>query len=544
MTRAKAELTGAVVLVTALSVMVTWPQARFLSSQVIAHHDPFFSIWRLAWVAHALRTAPLQLFNANIFYPAHGALAFSDATMLEGLLGAPLLWVGAPPVLVYNLLLLAGFIGSGVAMFVLTRHLTGSVVPSLVAAAVFTMLPYRIEHVMHLELQWTMFAPLTWWALHRSVESGSWRWGATAGVCFWLQVLACVYYGVFLAMTLVVFVPALLLATPRNRALAALPALGTAFFVASALTLPFALPYRAAAQDVGGRALEDIARYSAHPMNYFSTSSFSWMWGWTSERWGGSELRLFPGATALVLAVFAFVRRPRSLVLVYAVTTAVAVELSFGLNGPGYSTLIEHVSPLQGFRSLSRFAAIASCSLAVLAAFGTQALLGMRVAKVKPSALLVFLAALLLADYGNRPLNLTPGDPVEAPDVYKVIRRAAAGTVLELPMPRLDRLPGREPFYEAWSLWHWKPLVNGYSGYYPPDYLFTALRMQSFPEDGTIERLRAHDVRYVIVHRAFYDQESYTRLMLSMAAHPEFKPWGAYKDPVGTADIFELIPVD
>ena len=544
MTRSKAELAGAVALVTALSVMVTWPQARFLSSQVIAHHDPFFSIWRLAWVAHALRTAPLQLFNANIFYPAHGALAFSDATMLEGLLGAPLLWVGAPPVLVYNLLLLAGFIGSGVAMFVLTRHLTGSVVPSLVAAAVVTMLPYRIEHVMHLELQWTMFVPLTWWALHRSVESGSWRWGATAGVCFWLQVLSCVYYGVFLAMTLVVFVPALLLATPRNRTMAALPALGTAFLIASALTLPFLLPYRAAAQDVGGRAIEDIARYSAHPINYLSTTSFSWMWGWTSERWGGSELRLFPGATALVLTAFAFVRRPRSLVLVYAVTMAIAVELSLGLNGPGYRTLIEHVSPLQGFRSLSRFAAIASCALAVLAAFGTQALLGMSAAKVKQSALVVVLAALMLADYGNRPLNLTPGDPVEAPDVYKVIRRAAAGTVLELPMPRLDQLPGREPFYEAWSLWHWKPLVNGYSGYYPPDYLFTALRMQSFPEEGTIERLRAHDVRYVIVHRAFYDQETYTRLMLSMAAHPEFKPWGAYKDPVGTADIFELIPVD
>ncbi|MEQ1912865.1 MAG: hypothetical protein ABMA15_28880, partial [Vicinamibacterales bacterium] len=425
-----------------------------------------------------------------------------------------------------------------------TRHLTGSVVPSLVAAAVFTMLPYRIEHVMHLELQWTMFVPLTWWALHRSMESGSWRWGATAGVFFWLQVLSCVYYGVFLALTLVVFVPALLLATPRIRAMAALPALGTAFLVASALTLPVAIPYRAAAQDVGGRALEDIARYSAHPMNYLSTTSFSWMWGWTSERWGGSELRLFPGATALVLAAFAFVRRPRSLVLVYVVTTAVAVELSFGLNGPGYRTLIEHVSPLQGFRSLSRFAAIASCSLAVLAAFGTQALLGMSAARVKQSVLVVVLAALMLADYGNRPLNLTPGDPVEPPDVYKVIRRAAAGTVLELPMPRLDRLPGWEPFYEAWSLWHWKPLVNGYSGFYPPDYLFTALRMQAFPEEGTIERLRAHDVRYVIVHRAFYDQESYTRLMLSIAAHPEFKPWGAYKDPVGTADIFELIPVD
>ena len=522
--------------------MVTWPQARFLSSQVIAHHDPFFSIWRLAWVAHALRTAPLQIFDANIFHPTKDALAFSDATMLEGLLGAPLLWAGAPPVLVYNLLLLVGFIGSGLAMFVLARHLTGSALSSLVAAAVFTMLPYRIEHVMHLELQWTMFVPLTCWALHCTVESGSWRWGALAGVCFWLQMISCVYYGVFLAITLVVFVPALLLAVHRNRVVAALPGCAVGLILASVLTLPFALPYRAAAQDVGGRAMEDIARYSATPLNYFSTTSFSWIWGWTSDRWGGSELRLFPGATALILAAFAFLRRPRSLVIVYAATTAFAVELSFGLNGPGYRTLIEHVSALQGFRSLSRFAALASCSLAVLVAFGTQVLLGIRATRVKQAYVVAALTVLMLADYGNRPLNLTPGDPVEPPDVYKVLRRAEAGAVLELPMPRLDRLPGWEPYYEGWSLWHWKPLVNGYSGYYPRDYLDTVLRMQVFPEEGTIDRLRAHDVRYVIVHRAFYDHESYTRLMLSMAARPEFKPWGAYKDPVGTADIFELIP--
>lgn len=542
MTRSKAQLAGATLLVTALSVLVTWPQTRFLSSEVVGHHDPFFSIWRLAWIAHALRTAPSQLFNANIFYPAHNTLAFSDATMLEGLLGAPFFWVGVPPVLVYNVLLLAGFVGSGVAMFILARYLTNSLVPALVAAAVFTMLPYRIEHVMHLELQWAMFVPLTWWALHRAVDSLSWRWGVVAGVCFWLQVLACVYYGIFLAMTLLVFVPALLLATPRDRVIASIPSLGTAFLVAGLFTLPFMLPYRGAARDVGTRAIEDIARYSAHPINYLSTASFNWVWGWTSEKWGGAELRLFPGATALVLALFAFVRRPRRLVLVYLVVTAVAVELSFGLNGLGYRWLLDHISPLQGFRSLSRFAIIASCSLAVLSAFGTQALLSLNVMRAKQPAVVLVLAVLMLADYSNRPLNLTPGDPVDPPDVYKVIRRAAPGTLLELPMPRLDRLPGWEPFYEAWSLWHWRPLVNGYSGYYPPDYLFTSLRMQAFPEEGTIDRLRAHDVRYVIVHRAFYDQESYTRLMLSIAVHPELKPWGAYKDPVGTADIFELTP--
>ena len=562
MTQRRLELAAAATIVTALTILVTWPQARFLSTHVVAHHDPFLSIWRLGWIAHALKTAPSQVFNANIFYPAKDTLAFSDATLLEGVLATPLLWLGAPPVLVYNVLLLAGFIGSGVAMFVLARHLTGSLLPALVAAAVFTMLPYRIEHVMHLELQWTMFVPLTWWALHRLVEHGSWRWGVLTGVFFWLQVLSCVYYGVFLAITLLVFVPALLVAASRiaspprnvtslrivgslrNSVSGALPGLAVALVVATVLTIPYALPYRAASQDVGGRAIEDIARYSATPVNYISTSALSWMWGWTADRWGGSELRLFPGLTALILAALAFARRPRSLVIVYALITACAVEFSFGLNAPGYRALIEHVSALQGFRALARFAAIASCSLAVLVAYGTQALLALRVTQVRRSWVIAALTTLLIADYTNHPINLTPGDPVTPPDAYKMLRRAESGTVLELPLPRLDQLPGNEPLYEAWSIWHWKPLINGYSGYYPRDYLDTVFRMQTFPDADSIARLRAHNVRYVIVHRAFYDHENYTRLMLSLAVRPAFKPWGAFKDPVGTADIFELTPID
>ena len=543
MTRRR-EVATVTAFVTLLTIVVTWPHAILLSNHLVAHHDPLLSIWRLGWIAHALRTAPSQLFNANIFYPAQQTLAFSDATMLQGLLGAPLFWAGAPPVLIYNLLLLAGFVGSGVATYLLARHLTGSMSASLVAAAMCTVLPYRIEHVMHLELQWLMFVPLTWLALHKVVEQSSWRWGVVAGVCFWLQVLACIYYGVFLAMVLLAFAPALLIASGRKLAVAALPGLVVAAVVAAVLTAPFALPYRAAALNVGARPLDDIALYSATPVNYLSTSALSWVWGWTADRWGGPELRLFPGIAAVLLGVFAVVRRPRRLVWVYLATTLLAIELSFGLNGPGYRWLIEHVSALQGFRALARFAAIGGVSLALLAAFGAHSLFTHAHTRGFERAIVCAVVVLMIADYGVRPVNMMEGDPVEAPDAYKLLSRAPAGVILELPLPQLDRLPGNEPMYEAWSLWHWKPLVNGYSGYYPHDYIETVARMQGFPDDTSVEQLRSHHVRYVVVHRALYDPDVYTRLMLSLAVRPELKPWGAYKDSVGTANIFELSPVD
>jgi hypothetical protein len=543
MIRRLSGLTGAAVMSVGLTAFVTWPQAALLSSHLSAHHDAYFSIWRLGWIAHAIATSPLRLFDANIFHPTAGTLAYSDATLLEGIVGAPLFWSGVPPVLVYNLLLLGGFAGSGVAMFVLARHVTGSTGPAMVAAAVFTMLPYRIEHFMHLELQWAMFIPLTWWALHRGVETASWRWGALAGLFLWLQMLACVYYGVFLAMTLLVFAP-LVLVTERRLSTRTLVPIVAAAAVAALLTFPVALPYRAAARELGGRTIAEITRYSAQPLNYLAATSSSRLWGWTADRWGGSELRLFPGAVALVLAAVALFRRPVRPVVVYAITAVAAVELSFGLNGMTYPAVFQQIDALQGFRATARFGVIASGALAMLAGLGAQVLRGKVAQHRTRLAVVPVIFGLMMIDDANRPMGLTPGDPVEAPDAYKVIRGAPRGAVLELPVPELEHLPGWDPFYQAWSLWHWKPLVNGYSGYYPPDYLLTVLRMDVFPEDGTLDRLRAHEVRYVIVHRAFYDQDQYARLMLRVARRPELKPWGAYKDAVGTADIFELVPVD
>ena len=121
-----ARTAGAVTLVLALTILVTWPLAPSMSSMLSPHFDAQFSIWRLGWIAHALATAPTRIFDANIFYPAPRTLAYSDATMLQGVLGAPLFWAGVSPVFIYNAMLFAGFAASGLALFLLMRHLSGS----------------------------------------------------------------------------------------------------------------------------------------------------------------------------------------------------------------------------------------------------------------------------------------------------------------------------------------------------------------------------------------------------------------------------------
>jgi hypothetical protein len=425
-------------------------------------------------------------------------------------------------------------------MFVLARHLTGATGPALVAAAIFTMAPYRIEHMMHLELQWAMFVPLTFWALHRAIDDRSWRFGILAGLGFWLQLLSCVYYGVFLAILLVAFVPLLLLLSGR-RAVGALPGLAIGAVVAVVLSLPYLWPYVTASRAVGSRDLTEIARYSAHPTNYLSATSLSLLWGWTSDRWGDRELRLFPGVVAVVLAMFSVSNRSWRWTILYAAIAVVAVELSFGLNGTVYRWLSDHVGALRGFRSASRFAMLAMCALAMLAALGTQAIVERGFLTSRTSAIIPIVLALLLVDYANRPMPLSRED-LGTSDLYKVIRSGGPGVLMELPVATPDRLPGWDVIYAFWSISHWHPLVNGYSGYHPGDYLNTLMAMRTFPDNASIARLQAHDVRYVVLHRAYYESEPYTQLLLKIAVRPELKSWGTYKDPVGTADVFVLEP--
>jgi len=535
-------LLGAALFAGAVTIVLTWPNV-LQPHKVADHYDPYFSVWRLGHIAHALTRWPIALFDGNIFYPAKNTLAYSDAMLLEGLVAAPMLWAHISPSLAYNIVLLLGFIGSGVGMFVLARHLTGSVGAALVAPSVFTAMPYRIEHLMHLELQWAMFIPLSMWAVHRTMESGQWRHGLLVGLFLWLQFLSCVYYGVFLSLTLVLFVPLLLTFKGHVEFRRFAPPLATGAALAALLTLPYGIPYAAASQTVGARPLDEITHYSALPISYLATSELNRFWGWTSELYGAPELRLFPGLIALVLALGALLHPRRRLVILYAVMAFVVVQLSFGMNGSLYRLLLGHISALQSFRSLARFGIFVGCALAILSALGVQAALArLPWGPGARRAFVVVAIAAMLLEYSNRRIPLSFAVDAKPAEVYQALKIASPGPIIEFPLPDADNLPGWDSYYEAWSVWHWRPLLNGYSGYYSRPYLETLHDLESFPDAASVQKLRELNVRYVIVHRGFYERNKYTALAIKVATTPGLSPWGVYRDPVGIADVIEVTP--
>jgi hypothetical protein len=523
------------------AALITWPQAQFMASRAGAHQDPRFSMWRLAWIAHALATNPRGLFDANIFHPATNTLAYSDATLLEGLLAAPFLSWGGAPALVYNIELLGAIALSGLAMFVLARRLTGSPHAAIVAAAIFAMAPFRVEHFVHLELQWTMWMPLTWWAVHRAFETGTWRRGVLAGVMLWLQVISCVYYGVFLGMLVAVLVVAIAAMEPR-RSLGGLAAMTLAAATTAVLTLPYLRPYVKAARALGPRSPWEIEHYSAKLTSYLAAPSMNYVWGWTDALFGGDEARLFPGLIACVLAAAAVAARPRRHVIAYGVLAVVAIDLSLGPHGILYPFLVSHIAVLKGLRSLARFGILSAAAIAVLAALGFTVLEARLADPARRLAVTLAVIVLMCAEYANRNMPLRPEiKPADVP-LARMLRSAPPGPIIELPLPSPSALPGPDADYEYWSTGHWHPLVNGYSGYFTEEYVRTLLVMRTFPDIGSIRRLQSLGVRYVVLHREYYvDVNEFARVTTRIAGYPEdLSPFGRYRDAIGEAAVFTI----
>jgi hypothetical protein len=523
----------------ALTAAMTWPQAAYLATHARDHHDVYFNMWRLAWVSHALAAAPHDLFNGNIFFPEPRALTYSDAMIVEGLIATPMYALGLPPVLVHNLLLLGAIVASASGMFVLARHLTGSASAGFVAGVVFAYVPYRFEHYMHMEMQWTIWMPWALWALHRTFETRLLKYGLLTGLFVSLQMLSSIYYGVFLIVLLGLVAALLLLAAPLESLPGTILKLLPGALVIALLCGSYAVPYLETKKDVGGRGEREIMLYSARPSSYLVATPDNVIYGRAFASRGRPERRLFPGTLVVILAIVGLFARPApraATTIAYLLAMVLAYEMSLGLSGYSYRFLHDHVPVFHGFRAVARLGIFVVFFLAVLAAFGYRALeegRGVRVRRV----MLIGLVALLLLEYRVRPLHLVPY-PNEPPPLHAWLAKQPRGVVADLPMP--DDVPGLDPRDSYLSTFHWQPIVNGYSGFVPQSYLDRIDEVSRFPDDRAIARLRRDGVRYIVVHLSRFPKDEAVRAVQALTTRHGLPELGRFSDGWGEAAVFLL----
>jgi hypothetical protein len=188
--------------------------------------------------------------------------------------------------------------------------------------------------------------------------------------------------------------------------------------------------------------------------------------------------------------------------------------LSFGTLVPGYHFLYEAVPLLQGIRASVRFGYLVLAAVAALAAFGLAAMRvrlvdrpGLRLALSVASLLLVTVEAARLP-VGYSPVHRTPG-------VYRLLATKPVNAMVELPLFTADAI-SRNRIYMLHATVHWKPLLNGYSGFIPTSYRRHADALRSFPDPDSLEYLRQLGVTHVVVHENLFlevrGQERFDRI--------------------------------
>ena len=496
--------------------------------------DGQLSIWNVAWVARTLPTDPLHVFDANIFYPHHGTLAYSENNLGAGVLAMPAYWLTRNPYAAHNAAVLLAFMLSATGMFYLARYLTGDRRAAAVSAIGFAFCPYVFAHTAHIQLLMTAGLPFTMLAFHRMADRPAVGRGAALGGAMAAQAICCGYYGVFVCLmvgfAIVVVAVTRRLWADRRYWLAIVVAAGVAIL----LVAPAFLPYLTVQREGFQRELKDAVQFAANWSDYLASSSYAHAWMLSHlPQW--SDV-LFPGVVTLMLggwgAWVAGRDRRRELLALYGGLTLLAFWASFGPTGLLYSGLYKAVPMFTWLRAPARFGLIVGFGLSVMASVGAAAWLR----RARRPGLLT--AALVIVAAGELVVPIYMPDVPAVEPVYRTLATLPRGPVIEMPFFYPEVGLFQHTKYMLASTAHWMPLVNGYSDYIPPDFYEHVMLLAPFPSRDAFKILEPNRVRYAVFHMNGYNAINRDEVLARLK---QFEPYlrPLYMDE--TTRLYEIV---
>jgi len=533
---------------TILTLILTYPLIFNLTTAVPNDiGDPLLNTWLLAWDTHALLTDPLNLFNANIFYPLSNTLAYSEHLFSTALLALPWQVLFGEPVLAYNLSLLLSFPLAAFGMYLLALRWTHHRGAAFIAGLIFAFNPYRFASIAHLQLltfQWLPYAVLCLDLLLVKQGLGVRDQGvertrvlkpallAALAIFFLLQVLASWYLALYTVLVLGIYLLAVLV-TRRVHPTQLIPILVT-LLLATLLTLPFILPYLSLVDELReSRPLSLALSLAAAPTDYFAAASLNRIFGPLTEPFRArpgfvEEHTLFLGVIVGLLVLVGFIGGVRCQVsgvkcqvssarcqvpgvkcqvssarcqvpgvkcwlpryAFYALVVVLVFSFILTFSMP-YAMLATIFPPATVVRVPSRWIIPGLFALSGLAAFGVV-YLTQHASRPTKYAILATISLLLIIESFSIPLPLAPVDNNQTlnPAYHWLATQPGDVALVELPMHSAPAPEYPEVKRMVASTLGWWHLVNGYSGYTPPRQPELARNLKNFPDDNSIQTLQ------------------------------------------------------
>ncbi len=510
-----------------LTAALTYPLA-FKPGHVgrVNNADGQFSIWNVAWVARTLIVDPLHVYDANIFYPHRGTLAYSEGNLGTGLLAVPAYWVTGNPYAAHNSAVLLSFLLTAIGTYYLVRYLIGDRRAAAISAICFAFCPHLFAHMAQVQALMALGIPFCMLAFHRVADRPTPGRGAVLGLAMAGQALCSGYYGIFVLLMVgfAVFAIAWNRGLWRDRRYWLAIAVGAV--VAVVAVAPFFVPYAALQRTTGfKRTIADAGHYSANWSAYLASAAYAhaWLLRWL-PRW--TEVN-FPGVVATVfgLAGVAAARTPREreVVLVYGSLGVLACWASLGPSAGLYTVLYTVVPPFSWMRVPGRFGLIVTFALAVLAGVALARLLSQR------RRATIVAAAIAAVAVGELLVDLRLSDVAPLSPAYRALATLPRGPVIELPFYYPEVGLFQHAKYMLASTSHWMPLVNGYSDYIPPDFRDHVMTLAPFPSRDGLKILEPDHVRYAMFHLNGYNASNRGDVLARLRElAPYFRP--VYED--------------
>lgn len=494
-------LIGLVLMITVL--VVTWPLAVHLTDTLPLGTEqeatvPLFNTWTLWWVAERATHGFEHFWQAPIFYPTEGTFTFSEPQTLTGLLVLGFWNLFDSPFAIYNMAILLCLFLNGVFAYRLGRALQVPAVPALFGSMLMIGLPITQKLLGVLPLL-PIFGML--WALEgfvRFSRDGSMRMAVWTGVGLLVQL----FTSQQLALLFSLFaLPAGLLALFRQGftpiTMLKLGSVGLAVLLLTEwyVSYPFQLHQILAFT----RSENLVAALSAHPSDYFSkplsaSIAFPVKEGRNTDTGG-----LFPGLGLILLATWGAVsglgqRKKNEWTWYFLGMGVFAFVLSLGVHSPmdggaALAFLRYWVPGFHELRSPFRFAILVQMCLVLLSLHSLTHISRFPNFSVNMLALCLVGTVALAENFSlPQPLQNFP-KPSSPPWVTWIHSHEASKILGHVPFPAGLHVSDYQIETERMlaQIIHRKPLVNGYSGYFPPGYARFQLDMATnFPSSFLI----------------------------------------------------------
>lgn len=486
----------------------TWPLPLRMEDGLILSTDGIVSwnrldvdlvAWILGWGAHALATDPMSLFQANIFHPAPNSLASSEHLLGLQVFAAPIFWASGNAVLAYNVTVLVTSWLTAMTMFLVARQWTGSAVAGLVAGAAFAFSPGIAREFSRLNESPLYLFPVVVLLAWKAAEAPTLRLLVALALATSLQALTGMYIAYELAFVALAIAPGIVLHARAHRrtGIAPLAAMG----IGLATLIPLALPYLRA-KSSGAIPAGDATDYA---INILSTSV-------TDNVLRLGALLSWPIALVALLGLFRGPARTRFLRLGLGLAIVLGVLIAAGTQSPGVFQFFRAIMPgFENVRLPARFLVISVFAGALAGGLGVGVVLdwlrarGSSPARVGAAVATVAAMALLFRVPTSPPkLRDMPRTPVDWAVYDYLAAREGKGAVLELPIfgsPFDAGTAVATGQYMIGSTRHWKPILNGYSGYYPGSHEIASVLGRGLPDARAFRDLcDFFDFEWIVVH--------------------------------------------